>query len=224
MLRAALVMDYQNVHLTARDVFCEGQDAHQAIIHPMQFAKVAIASRNRIQRAGYPEATLSRVIAYRGLPHVDYAAAQHRRCSAQADQWRKDGAHVELRDLKYRFERGADGEPVLDVHGRKIPKGPGKEKGIDVLCALACVREAVAADIDLVILASRDTDLVPALDEVWDMHHSAPADVGKIETVSWHSATGRQFGSLRPSAGRRIWNTNLGEREFRASLDGRTYL
>jgi hypothetical protein len=44
---------------------------------------------------------------------------------------------IELRDLKYRYEYGADGRPVLDINGKKIPRGRPEEKGFDVLCALA---------------------------------------------------------------------------------------
>lgn len=223
MLRAAVIMDYQNVHLTARDIFLPGQDPHEALIHPVQFARIALATRNQRQREGFPDAELARVLAYRGLPHVDYETRQHARCSAQADHWRREGAHVELRDLKYRVQHGADGRPVLDIHGNKIPQGPGKEKGIDVLCALACIREATADDIDVVILASRDSDLVPVLDEIHDMHGDDPRRVAKVETVSWFSRTGRQFGHLRPTGSRRIWNTNLGEREFQGAIDRRDY-
>jgi len=58
-----------------------------------------------------------------------------------ATRWRTDGAIVELRDLKYAYQRGADGKAILDLNGKKVPTGRPKEKGIDVLCALACVRE-----------------------------------------------------------------------------------
>lgn len=122
--------------------------------------------RNSRQRSGHPAAELTRVSVYRGLPHVDHDWEQHRRCLEQASQWRADGAVVELRDLKYRYQLDAGGRPILDIHGKKMPVGRPKEKGIDVLSALACVREARRPDIDLVILASRDTDLVPVLDEL----------------------------------------------------------
>jgi len=56
----------------------------------------------------------------------------------QASQWRRDGAVVDPRDLKYRY--GTDGRPILDVHGKKTTIGRPRKKGIDVLCALAIVR------------------------------------------------------------------------------------
>lgn len=222
-LRASVVMDYQNVHLTARDVFMPGADAHLALIHPVRFARRAVAERNSRQRPGYPDAEVGRILVYRGLPHVDYATEQHRRCVDQARQWERDGATIELRDLKYRIKYGADGNPVLDINGKKIPHDTGREKGIDVLVALACVREAQKQDTDLVILASRDTDLVPVLDEVCDLARAEPDRVARIETVSWFERGTRSYGSLKPTSPRKIWNTNLGRRCFDASLDPNDY-
>ncbi|MGL5929983.1 MAG: NYN domain-containing protein [Dermatophilaceae bacterium] len=215
MLRASVVIDYQNLHLTARDVFAPSQDPHVALIHPVRFAQQAIEQRNDIQRDGHPHAELSTVSVYRGLPHVDYDTAQNRRCTDQARRWRADGARVELRDLKYRHRRDSDGRRVVD--------GPGREKGIDVLVALACVREARRPDIDLVILASRDSDLVPVLDEVTDLWRASPQSVARIETVSWREKGAANFGSLRATPPRRIWDTNLGRRRFEASLDPNDY-
>ncbi len=99
-LRASVVLDYQNVHLTARDVFRPGQDPHLALIHPVLFAKRAMQERNRRQREGHPHAAASRVLVFRGLPHVDHDTDQHRRCQAQRDSWVDAGALVTLRDLK----------------------------------------------------------------------------------------------------------------------------
>ncbi|MFD1722399.1 hypothetical protein [Amnibacterium endophyticum] len=222
------MIDYQNVHLTARDVFNPRGEAHDSLIHPMLFARRALAERNARQRAGHEHASLARVTVFRGLPHVDHDWEQHRRCLDQATEWRRAGANVELRDLKYRFQTGADGHPVLDINGKKIPVGRPKEKGIDVLCALACVREAARPDIDLVILASRDTDLVPALDEVYDFRGLDPARYARIETVSWFNSRAREEraasgGNLRPTAPRRIWNTNLDRSCYDASLDRTQY-
>jgi hypothetical protein len=228
MLRAAIVVDYQNVHLTARDTFDRHGDPHASLVHPVAFAKRALIERNGRQRPGYPHATLVRVTAFRGLPHADHDWEQNRRCLDQASQWRSDGAVVELRDLKYKYRRGADGRPIKDIHGKKEPEGRPVEKGIDVLCALAAVREASASDIDLVILASRDTDLVPVLDEVYDFHNADPGRYAAIETVSWNNPNAREEGAfnggnLRPTGSRKIWNTNLDRACYEASLDRRDY-
>ncbi len=151
MLRASVVIDYQNVHMTARDVFDPQGQLHRSLIDPSAFARTVVRVRNEKQREGFPPAELTRVLAFRGLPHVDYDWEQNRRCTDQARRWREGGAVVELRDLKYTFELGAGRRPIVDVHGRKKPNGPGREKGIDVLCALACVGQASLPDIDLVL-------------------------------------------------------------------------
>lgn len=221
MLRTTFVIDYQNVHLTARDVFDPGGDPHDSLITPVQFARRALIERNARQREGMPHAELSRVLVYRGLPHVDHDWEQNRRCMDQATQWHQDGATVELRDLN---QRGADGQPIRDANGKKVPVGRPKEKGIDVLCALACVREAVAPDVDLVVLASRDTDLVPVLDELYDFRGADPERYAKIETVAWFDSQARADGryaggNLRPTGPRRIWNTNLDRACYEASID-----
>lgn len=186
------------------------------------------AERNARQREGMEHAELQRVLVFRGLHHVDYDWEQNRRCLEQATVWRTAGAEVVLRDLKYRYQRGADGSAIKDINGKKIPEGRPKEKGIDVLCALACVREASLNDVDVVILASRDTDLVPVLDEVHDFRLREPERYAKIETVSWFNPDARRTGgfaggSLRPTSPRRIWNTNLDQACYEASKDRGDY-
>jgi hypothetical protein len=73
-------------------------------------------------------------------------------------------------------------------------------------------------DTDLVILASADSDLEPALDEALELKSA------KIETVSWYDAARSHRGhQLRPGGGRRLWNTRLAEPQFRASWDPTDY-
>ncbi len=67
MLRASFVIDYQNVHLTARDVFDPDGEAHDSLVDPVRLAKRALAERNARQREGYPHAELAGVS---GLPRA----------------------------------------------------------------------------------------------------------------------------------------------------------
>jgi len=83
MLRTTFVLDYQNVHLTARDVFDPGGDAHESLIQPINFAKRALVERNSQQKPDMPHAELSRVLVYRGLHHVDHDWEQNRRCQTR---------------------------------------------------------------------------------------------------------------------------------------------
>jgi hypothetical protein len=92
------------------------------------------------------------------------------------------------------------------------------EKGIDVLCTLALLRLARANDIDLVILASHDSDLKPALDEAIDLR------TAKIETCAWmRPDAGIDFRRLSPTQPRRIWHTRLQYVDFKKSFDPAEY-
>ncbi|MCI1748353.1 MAG: hypothetical protein LKI24_09800 [Acidipropionibacterium sp.] len=63
--RFALVIDYQNVHLTAADVFLPDQPREDALIHPVWFAEqLARAKSAANARKGYPEAIAARVEVY----------------------------------------------------------------------------------------------------------------------------------------------------------------
>ena len=102
----------------------------------------------------------------------------------------------------------SDGWPVSDADGNKIVTAK-REKDVDVLCALAAVREAQGPATDLVILASSDSDLAPAIDEVQRLA------CAKIETFCWYdkvagSATSftpptEADGSGTPSSGSRLF-------------------
>lgn len=218
-LRTAVVLDYQNVHLGAADLFAPGQPRHDSLIHPLHFARRLVHTRNRNQREGYPQAELSGVYVFRGQPSAEHEPEQYRYCSESAREWESSDprVHVTLRPLKYRYEYGADGTVVRDVNGVPVTKGRPSEKGVDVLCALEVVEQSRRGDIDLVILASRDTDLQPALDLVCETRSS------RVETFAWKK-TGQKFrGSLMPSQPYRIWNTNLNEEDFLAVRDQRDY-
>ena len=49
-LRALVVMDYQNVHLTGHDLFAPaGTPKHESLIHPLYYANQVIGARNHRQ-------------------------------------------------------------------------------------------------------------------------------------------------------------------------------
>lgn len=109
---------------------------------------------------------LRKVLVYRGVPSPEHDSKGYDRNQAQKAHWERDKrVEVTLRPLKYEYERAVDGHPATDARGARIVVGKN-EKGVDVLCALAAVRESQDPATDLVILASSDTDLAPALDEV----------------------------------------------------------
>ena len=124
--------------------------------------------------------------------------------------WERDPlTEVIYRPLKYPHQYDSNGDKRFRV-------SKPEEKGIDVLCALALVRETQNSEIDVVILASQDTDLVPALNE------ALAYGTAKIETCSWYASGNRSSREIRPE-GARIWNTRLNQKHFQNSLDKRNY-
>jgi hypothetical protein len=220
-LRTTVVIDYQNVHLTGHDLFEATRvlPKHETLVDPLHFANLLLDARNRGQREGFPAGVLRRVPVFRGEPSPEHDPEGYARNLAQKAHWERDRrVQVTLRPLKYRYVRDADGRPATDPSGRKILAGPPQEKGVDVLCALALVREAQDPSVELVILASSDSDLAPALDEVQRL------GTAKVETFCWYDAKQRLGYQLHPTnRSRPIWNTRLGEDAFLASSDRTTY-
>jgi hypothetical protein len=218
-LRATFVIDYQNVHLTGVGVFEPHQPAHQHLVHPLHYANQAVTYRNRNQRTGHPSAVVSKVLVHRGLPSSDVDPRAYGRNLAQKAEWELDPRVTVIhRPLRYRYQRDAAGRKATDQGGRPMTIGKPQEKGIDVLCALALVREAAAAVTDLVILCSQDTDLEPALDEAIALGSA------KIETTSWFDPCSPNASrEIRPARGTRIWNTRLNATAFAACRDTHLY-
>jgi uncharacterized LabA/DUF88 family protein len=157
-------------------------------------------------------------LVYRGLPSAEHDPKPYARNQAQKAEWESDPrVSVVLRPLKYVFETTADGRRATDASGKPRIRDR-REKGVDVLCALALVREARDPEVDLVVLASQDSDLEPALDEV------LICGGAKLETASWYnSGSHRRSREIRPSGVKRIWNTRLDENAFTACRDTREY-
>ena len=160
-LRATIIMDYQNIHLVGHDAFAWGSPRHETLIDPLKFAEQLLLARNAAQGPGYEKAVLDRVLVYRGLPSSEYDPEDNSRSLSQQYHWQRD-RHVKvmLRPLRYRVDRDAANKPILDVNGKPTILEK-REKGVDVLCALAVVREAQRPGHNVIILASHDSDLEP---------------------------------------------------------------
>lgn len=219
-LRATIVVDYQNVHLTGHGLFESTRllPRHETLIDPLLFAGNLLRVRNQIQRPGMPAAVLRRVLVYRGQPSPEHDPRGYDRNQAQRAQWERDRrVEVTLRPLKYEYQRDESGQHATDSTGKRLVTGK-RGKGVDVLCALAAVREAQDPATDLVVLASSDSDLAPALDEVRRLASA------KIETFCWYDEAARRGYQLHPSdRSRPLWNTRLYESAFRASWDLTNY-
>lgn len=220
-LRASIVIDYQNVHLTGHDLFESTRrlPKHDTLVDPLVFSLCLLRARNASQREGMAHAVLNRVFVYRGEPSPVHDSVGYARNQAQKAQWERDRrVQVTLRPLKYLYQRDELGRHVTDHDGRKIVSGPPKEKGVDVLCALATVRASQDPETDVVILASSDSDLAPALDEVRRL------GAAKVETFCWYDERRRLGYQLHPTdRSRRIWNTRLNEDAFKSCWDTTSY-
>lgn len=220
-LLTAIVVDYQNVHLTGHGLFASTrlQPAHTALVDPLTFANELLRVRNLRQKTGSLPAVLDRVLVYRGHPSPEHDPNGYARNLSQKSHWERDPrVSVTLRPLKYEYQRDATGQVITDAVGRKLPIGKPREKGVDVLCALAAVRTARDPKINLVILASSDSDLAPVLDEVRREGHA------KVETFCWYDEAGRRGFQIHPEDRTRpVWNTRLNEASFRRCTDLTTY-
>ncbi|WP_243859079.1 NYN domain-containing protein [Actinomyces sp. ZJ308] len=173
-LTMAVIVDYQNVHLTAAGLYMPGRPPEEALIDPYRFASQLARARNAKNDDAY-QVEVSRVEVFRGLPIPEDDSDAYRRNQAQKAQWTR-GHHgvvnVTLRPLKYSWEY---------IDGVKQPiRASRQEKGVDVLCSLTLVDLARCGMYDVVVLASRDTDLAPALD------NAARTGSAKVEAAKWY--------------------------------------
>jgi hypothetical protein len=135
----ALFLDYQNVHLTGRDVFASGTPAHKCVPDPARLADLIAGKRSRPSIA-------SVVKVYRGLPSPTYDSVKYAYNQAQAADWTRDRrVQVNHRPLRY-------------------SNGQAREKGIDVAVAVGLVHFAMRGQFDALVLFSADTDLLPAIE------------------------------------------------------------
>ena len=210
MRKMAVVIDYQNVHLTAHGIFNQHRPREESLISPFKFAQRLAEIKNE-QQPDLDPVEVSRVEVYRGLPHVDDPSGGYAYNLAQKDAWERSApgiVHVTLRPLKYKANW---------TNGVRTPNwGSAQEKGVDVLCALALCRLARSGEFDIVVLASRDTDLAPALDEAKSYRQAT------VEAVKWYSRSNKTtYGSI--STENRLWTTSMTEEDYKKSLDLNSY-
>lgn len=196
-LRTAVIIDYQNVHLTARDVFAHDQDPIDVLISPLKFAEAVVARRNTVRSGDLRQAELKEVHVYRGQPSNERAAQRYAQTLREKDRWERasDKVTVNYRPLKY----------YVDETGREYTRP--QEKGIDVMCAMSTIERALDPVIDLVILASHDSDLDPALEAACRLTQGAPTF---IESCGWSHQRRLRGGN---------WHTYLDAVDLDASID-----
>jgi uncharacterized LabA/DUF88 family protein len=208
MVDAAVVIDYQNIHLTAHGRFCpNGEPVHECLIHPLYLANQILLARQASRRLASVDsepASLATVSVFRGLPSNSHSPSSYRRNQAQKSEWTKDRrVLVTYRPLRYSY----DAAGVLRV----------QEKGIDVQVALEVLRLTQGGRYGLVILAAHDTDQEPTLEYALELENVRDSRV-LIETAGWH-----QCKRLRAASGP-VWHTVLDRGCFDRSIDRKSYL
>ncbi|MET8426868.1 NYN domain-containing protein [Nocardia sp. NPDC004860] len=212
-----MIIDYQNVHITAHDLYEPYQPVHTSLIRPYFFARRLVQCRNATQRPGYPEAELAQVKVFRGLPSAEHDPDGNARNNAQKNDWDRDpNVKVIQRSLRYNVHRRVYSVPANPDLTGEIE---AREKGIDVLCALATISAANDPEIDLVILATHDSDLEPAVEMVQQ------TKAARIEGFQWfctNPISGQYTRRLRSTVAP-FWATRLYEDDFESVRETRDY-
>ena len=159
--RVVLFVDAQNMYKGAREAFFDPYLDHFTC---GQFNPLAMAELICSRPQPYTTRTIQEVRVYTGQPSSFQDpkgyAANRKQCRA----WEAGGITVIARPLKYH-------------KGKAKPE----EKGIDVQLAIDYISLAIDGDYDVGIIASRDTDLKPALDFVLKRH----GDRCRVEVMAW---------------------------------------
>jgi len=216
-LRTVVVVDYQNVHLVGHHLYdsTRHRPKHESLVDPLLFAQNLLRERNAAQRPGMAHAVLRSAEVFSGQASPEHDPDSYARRQAQKAHWERDSrVRVTLRPLKYEYQRDGAGGYVTDEAGRRVVVGPPREKGVDVLCALAAIRAAQNPDVDLVILATSDTDLAPVIDEIRRL------GTAKVETFCWWDGVRGVGYRIHPTdRSKPVWNTRLPEQAFHACRD-----
>lgn len=199
MKSAHLFIDYQNLHLSAHERFdAIGAPVHRSLIHPVRFADVLEECRNE---QVYQAVHIERIHVFRGLPSNNKEPLAAARNKAQKSEWTRN-PRVEVYERPLRYPK-------------KWPEEPAREKGVDVQLAIMFIRAAMEKWADYLILASRDTNLLPAL----EIAHTL--DGAHVEVAGWNRDTRLSFTGEKGAP--RMWGTRLDDAQFRKCRDTRQY-
>jgi uncharacterized LabA/DUF88 family protein len=168
-LRTIVFVDGQNMYKGAREAFGWKQEkGHYGNFRPLGLGRLVTDDSKR---------ELKQVRLYQGLPdsyrdELGNALTQRRLASWKADD--PDLVEIITRPMKY-------------------PPPEGREKGIDVRLAIDLVSLAADNEYDLAVLASADTDLLPAIEFVVQKFK-----LKMVETVTWKPIPGCEQDTAAP--------------------------
>lgn len=197
--RLAVFIDYQNVHLTAHNLFAAfGARPETTLVHPLRVAE-RIAWKRRV------ESELISVRAFRGRPNPEHHRLATAANDAQTAAWQRDPrVSVRRRDLNY----------------RGWPDHPPREKGVDVALAISLIESAMLNEYDAAVVFTGDTDLLPAVEMAF--RRTQP----RIEVASWVGAKPLWFAEGLAQEPKRYlpYCHFLNEADFEAVRDRTDYL
>lgn len=162
-------------------VFIDGQNLykgvsrmHRARVHPVLLARELAGSR-KLVRTDY----------YSGIHDKDENRSMFELVSRRHDLVRDTGVRVTERTLRYHWEWKVDDKlpPPWDDKSpkratAKVKRYRGaREKGIDVALALDAVTAAFTDSCDVVIIVSRDRDLMEIANEINQRSETRPVQV-----------------------------------------------
>jgi hypothetical protein len=190
-------IDSQNVIRDAREAFHDPDNdpASYGHIRPKDLATLLVS-------LGIPPRELDQVRVYTGAPANAHQPVAYRAHMKQRSVWIGAGVKVFPRTLRYPSD---------------WPKSPAQEKGVDVALAVDLVRYAlIEKSFDVGIVASTDTDLVPALETVCDGGRAWGWP--RVEVMTW--APNKK--QLRVP-GKNIWCYKLTDAQYQSVRDHTNY-
>jgi uncharacterized LabA/DUF88 family protein len=193
--RVILFIDYQNMYRDAQEAFF-GKNSHYL---DGQFDPVALANLICSRRPfGAKKETreLAEVRLYTGRPVRKLEPKSHSAFRRQQAAWEEKGIRVSSRRLQY-----------LDW-----PKNRPRQKGVDVALAVDFVVMACEGEYDIGVIASTDTDLLPALEYV------SGTDAITAEVAAWWGEAETTRKQLRVTS-RSVWCHRLLRNDYDAVSD-----
>ncbi len=162
-------IDYQNMYRGAREAFgWEGEPGYIGNFRPLALGRALADSLG---------GDLVQVRAYTGVPHPEKNRLGHAIMQRRLAAWKADDPSiVEVLDRTLRY-----------------PPPEGREKGVDVQLAVDFVRLAIEGSYKRAILASCDTDLLPAVEFVADTYKDVT-----VFTIGWKASPGVTAGVAAP--------------------------
>ncbi|HEX6674710.1 MAG TPA: NYN domain-containing protein [Actinomycetes bacterium] len=198
-LRVWVFIDAQNLYRDTRDAF-HARDAPSSFgqVDPQGFG-LLVAARGPV-RSSRPR-RLEEVRIYTGMPSSSKEPKTNAAHKRQRHAWEEQGVKVVARPLRY---------------PKGWPSQRAVEKGVDVALAVDLVFNAARRRYDVGIVASTDTDLLPALEAVCELRRAWGTP--RIEVTCWSPLAKR----LRVD-GHALWCHRLDRHDYESVRDPRNY-